>query len=89
MAVVFGVSYLMSAILAYGISEFFAYHQDAVWHTFKHGAFHAVLLGFLFSVPVLVTNSLFQKNNWTNILINVGYWLITIALMGGVIALFF
>jgi hypothetical protein len=88
MALMFGVSYLMAALLAYQISVYVGYH-DPVWHTFKHGAYHAVKMGFFIAIPVLVTNSLFQKNSWINIGINVVYWIITLGLMGGVIALFF
>jgi len=54
-------------------------------HNFKHGAFHGFFMGLMIAIPVLVTNSLFQRNNWKNILINVGYWLLTFTLMGGLL----
>jgi len=41
----------------------------------------------LTGIPILVSNSLFQRNSATNILINVGYWIVTFGVMGGVIAL--
>ncbi len=57
-------------------------------HGFGHGMYHGGFLGALVAAPVLVTNSLFEQRDWTNIIINAAYWILTIALMGGVISLF-
>ena len=88
MALTFGVSYLMSALMAYLFSQYIGYH-DAAEQVFTHGAFHAGQLAVLVGIPILVTNSLFEQRNWTNILINGAYWIITASLMGGVITFFF
>jgi hypothetical protein len=53
--------------------------------SFGHGAFHGALAGIFFVLPVLGTNSLFERKGWKYIWINVGYWTLTLALMGGVI----
>lgn len=55
------------------------------FRTFKHGAFHGVLISLLFVLPVLGTNALFERKSFKYIAINVGYWMLTAALMGGVI----
>lgn len=56
-------------------------------HTFKHGAFHGFLIGGLFlALPMLATNGLFERKSFKYIAVNVGYWLITFTLMGGIIA---
>lgn len=55
------------------------------FHTFKHGALHGFFVGLFAAMPVLVTNSLFQRNSWKNITINAGYWLLTFTLMGGLL----
>jgi hypothetical protein len=55
------------------------------FRTFKHGAFHGVLTGFFFVLPVLGTNALFERKGFKYIAINTLYWIITLALMGGVI----
>lgn len=88
MAVIFGVSYIMSALAAYLISEMMSFHPEEL-ADFVHGMYHAGKFGILAAVPVLVTNSLFEKRTWTNILINAAYWIVTFCLMGGVIALFY
>ncbi len=55
------------------------------FRTFKHGAFHGTVLGIMFALPILGTNALFERKGGKYIFINVGYWTITLALMGGVI----
>ena len=58
------------------------------FRTFKHGAFHGTLAGFTIALPILGTNALFERKGFKYIAINVGYWMITMALMGGVICAF-
>lgn len=58
------------------------------FRTFKHGALHGVLTGIFFALPLLGTNALFERKGWKYILLNGGYWIISLALMGGVICAF-
>lgn len=55
------------------------------FRTFKHGLFHGTVDGILFALPILATNALFERKGFKYIAVNGGYWIITIALMGGVI----
>lgn len=55
------------------------------FRTFKHGAFHGVLAGLFMALPVLGINALFERKSFKYIAIHAGYWVITFALMGGVI----
>lgn len=121
MAVIFGVSFLLSFFLAFAI-QFMVIHQWAIYsifagandhaamtdpnselslyvkdfmskygnnfRTFKHGAFHGTLSGLFVALPILGTNALFERKGFKYIAINVGYWMITMALMGGVICAF-
>lgn len=76
-------------------TETYQYAQDFMakyggnFRTFKHGVFHGVLSGLFFVLPVLGTNALFERKGVKYILINVGYWTVCLALMGGVICQFF
>ena len=119
MALIFGVSYLLSFFLAnslnfvvihqWGIfsilltvpgfqdgsaTELVKYFEDfmvdygTVGRTFGHGSFHGVVSGVLFATPILATNALFERKGFKYIAINCGYWIVTFALMGGVIAQF-
>ena len=86
MAVIFGVSLLMSFLLSqYLLVNVDGAMQEGQFDSFKHGAFHGTLLGIMVAMPVLVTNGLFERKNFKNLAINTVYWVLTLALMGGVI----
>jgi len=118
MAVIFGVSLVLSILLSIQLN-FITIHQGHLasillgeqgwgeegsavmtlyndfmtsygqnFRTFKHGALHGALAGFFFALPILGTNALFEHKGFKYIAINVGYWIITLALMGGVICRF-
>lgn len=53
--------------------------------TFSHGVVHGIFAGLLIALPVLGTNALYELRSWKYIFINAGFWLICMALMGGVI----
>lgn len=55
------------------------------FRTFGHGAFHGVLIGLLFVTPILGTNAIFERKSFKYVAINGVYWIITLALMGGVL----
>ncbi len=75
-------------------SEMGLYYADFMskygntFHTFKHGVFHGVLAGIFFALPVLGINSLFDRKSFKYIAINAGFWIVTLALMGGIICQF-
>ncbi|MGZ3864696.1 MAG: DUF1761 domain-containing protein [Bacteroidia bacterium] len=58
------------------------------FRTFKHGAFHGVLSSLFIALPILGTNALFERKSFKYVAINVGYWMLTMALMGGVVCAF-
>ena len=58
------------------------------FRTFKHGAFHGILSGIMIALPILGTNALFERKGFKYIAVNVGYWIVCLALMGGVICQF-
>jgi Protein of unknown function (DUF1761) len=55
------------------------------FRTFKHGAFHGYHLGLYLVLPVIAVITLFEKKKWTYLAIHGAYWIICLALMGGVI----
>ncbi|TGL60384.1 DUF1761 domain-containing protein [Leptospira ognonensis] len=58
------------------------------FRTFKHGAFHGALSGIFLALPIVGINALFERREWKYTAIHVGYWTLTLALMGGVICQF-
>ena len=56
-----------------------------LFRTFKHGALHGALIGVFFVLPIMATNAMFERKPWKLTWINVGYWTICLAIMGGII----
>lgn len=118
MGIIFGVSLLLSFLLAIIINILVTHQTDLIsifadkagyqeegspatlalqrvlelggdnYRTFKHGAFHGVLISLFLIFPILATNGLFERRPFKLTLINSLYWLITITLMGGFLCQF-
>ena len=78
-----GSTELQGDALVY-FEDFMAKYGDN-YRTFKHGALHGALAGIFMVLPVLATQAMFERKTAKYILINVGYWTVTMALMGGII----
>jgi cytochrome b561 len=86
MGVTFGISLLMAALMTFFLLNFNnSLGQEGEFDTFGHGAAHGAILSVFLVIPIFVTNGLFEQKSWTSILLNCGYWILTLALMGGVI----
>jgi hypothetical protein len=58
------------------------------FRTFKHGALHGTLLAFFIVMPVIAINAMFERKGFKYIAINAGYWIVSLALMGGLVCAF-
>lgn len=95
MALIYGIALVLSFFIAFGLNVSIELtHKDCndvgeviygSFHTFKHGAFHGFFMFLLLAAPVLINNSMFQRNSWKNIFINLGYWALAFTLMGGLV----
>lgn len=56
------------------------------YRTFKHGALHGTIGGFMIALPILSTNALFERKSFKYIAINAGYWIICMGIMGGILS---
>lgn len=118
MGVIFGVSLLLSFMLAFFLQPLVihqfsimsvlinepgfndptsatgVYYNDFIakygnnFRTFKHGMLHGFIASLFFVLPVLGINALFERKGFKYIAINVGYWAITLMLMGGILCQF-
>ncbi len=59
-------------------------HGNA-FRTFKHGALHGAFAGLFFALPIIAINGLFALKSWKLILIQSGYWIFTLTIMGAII----
>lgn len=81
----------LSIIFSFLLSFFFlnfnnsGINQEGDFDTFLHGAWHGIFVAITVLAPVIVTNGLFGRKLWKNMLINILYWIITLALMGGIL----
>ncbi|WP_271856369.1 DUF1761 domain-containing protein [Patiriisocius marinus] len=66
------------------INNFMTSYGDR-FRTFKHGALHGGLVGGFIGLPILVINGLFERKGFKYGLINAGYWIISLAIMGGIL----
>ena len=66
-----------------GDGEFAQLHRS-----FGHGVVHGIIGSILVALPIISIISLFERRGWKYTLVHFGYWLITMALMGGVICEF-
>jgi hypothetical protein len=64
--------------------NFMATYGDR-FRTFKHGALHGALGAIFLALPIVSINALFERKSFKYIMLHVGYWLVSLTLMGGVI----
>ncbi|GAA0737085.1 MULTISPECIES: DUF1761 domain-containing protein [Flavobacteriaceae] len=65
--------------------EAFMADYGTAFRTFKHGALHGTIAGIFIALPILGTNALFERKGAKYIFINAGYWIVTMAIMGGIV----
>ena len=58
------------------------------FRTFRHGVIHGVLTGIFLIFPIMAINALFERKGFKYIFINAGYWIVSLAIMGGIICAF-
>ena len=107
MAVIFGVSLLLSFMLAFSVNGMVVHQVGAqqlaftnpdaesfkafmeefgnTHRSFGHGALHGAIAGIFLVLPLLGINALFERKGFKYILINVGYWTVTLAIMGAIV----
>lgn len=56
-----------------------------VFRTFKHGAFHGFLAGLFLALPIIAITGLFEHKSAKYILVNAGYWIVSLTLMGAIV----
>lgn len=69
------------------LPSYHAFIADYATHfrTFKHGALHGSILGFMVILPAMAINALFERKSAKYVLINAGYFIVCLAIMGGII----
>ncbi len=88
MGLIFGgalaLAFMLALFLMLNVTGFG--QEDERFHTFKHGLGHGLLLTFLVVLPLFGTNALFEKRSWSWLLVNVGYWWLTLSIALGILS---
>lgn len=87
-AVSLGLSFLLSLFVCINVT---GPGQDVApdghsYVTFQHGVVHGIMLTILVVLPILGTMSIFEKRGWGWVFTNLGYWLVTLCVMGGILS---
>ncbi|MBI1226982.1 MAG: DUF1761 family protein [Bacteroidetes bacterium] len=82
-AMTHSLAFVMMAVLAYGLNMMIGFHEPAE-QTLTHGAFHGVQLAGIFGLPAVAINYLYQQKSLKLFLIDGGYLVAFMALMGAV-----
>ncbi len=78
-----GASELQGEAATY-FQDFMTKYGDR-YRTFKHGVLHGSLTGVFIALPILGTQALFERKSFKYVAINVGYWIVTLGIMGGIL----
>jgi len=58
------------------------------YRTFGHGAFHGFLTALFFALPIVALEAVQHHRNLKYVAIQIGYWIVSLTLMGGFICQF-
>ena len=54
--------------------------------TFQHGIVHGIMISILVVMPILGTMSIFERRGWSWVFTNLGYWIVTLSIMAGILS---
>lgn len=55
------------------------------FRTYKHGALHGFISGIFLALPIVSINGLFEHKTWKYMIIQAGYWIVIMTVMGSII----
>jgi len=70
------------------VSDFMAEHGSR-HRSFGHGVIHGIELALLLGLTFIGIHSLLERRSFKYVMIHVGYWVVTFALMGGILCAYF
>jgi hypothetical protein len=90
--ILFGVAFVLSVLLSMwlcgnvtGPGQLTAPDGHS-YATFGHGAVHGLVISIMVLLPILGTQSIFEKRGWGWVFVNLGYWALTLMTMGGILS---
>lgn len=82
-----GVLSLIGGDTSKALPSYTAFMSDYAndFRSFKHGALHGAMAGIFMALPIIGLLSLLEQKSLKYILIHVGYWILTLSIMGAII----
>ena len=82
-----GAMQLMGGDPSKALPSYHAYIKDYehAYRTFKHGALHGAMTGIFLILPAFAINSLYEMKSAKYVLINAGYFVVSLTIMGGIL----
>ena len=84
-AKIFGISLIALLIMSYCLEMFIGPSTASAANAWGMGAFYGFLTGFGWIFFAFVVVGLFELRSWAYMLINGGYWVVTMTLMGAIL----
>ena len=66
------------------LSDFMGKYGDN-FRSFKHGALHGTITGIFLASSIVGFNALFERKGFRYFAVNAGFWIVCMAIMGGVV----
>ena len=86
MFLIIPIAFILSFFLCFFLLNFNnEIGQEGIHDTFLHGAWHGIFVALFILTPILLINKIFEPRPWSAVFINISYWVVTLALMGGVL----
>jgi len=79
-AVVFGVSFVLSLVIAFNLAAFIGPQASLTWGMTAGG-----LAGIGWVATAFAVTGLFERRSLAYVVINAGYWIVSFVVMGGII----
>lgn len=82
-----GALQLTGGDLTKTLPSYHAFMNDYAHHhrSFGHGALHGAMTGIFLILPAIGINAQYESKSWKYIFINAGYFIVSLALMGGIL----
>lgn len=86
MPLMMGLGVLTAAIISFFLTNFNnSPGQEGQFDTFGHGAVHGIVLSLFIVIPIFISKGVFEQKSWKYIAITSSFWMICLALMGGIV----
>lgn len=82
-----GALSLIGGDASQALPSYTAFMTDYGTHfrTYKHGALHGIMAGIFMALPIIGTTAIFERKSAKYVLVHLGYWILTLGVMGAII----